>query len=126
MSDCQICCSKFNNSSSKQVECVYCHESLCSTCAKKWLLDRIESDCMFCKKVWNNDFLFANFTKSFLSNEYKNHKKEILFQNEKNLLPLTMPLIEDFVKVKNLQNQLKEITKKMSELKKMKQKRHFI
>ena len=33
----------------------------------------------------------------------------------------TMPLIEDFVKVKNLQNQLKEITKKMSELKKMKQ-----
>ncbi len=116
MSDCGICCSGFNNSSLKPIECLYCREKVCTSCCKKWILDKIELSCMFCKKAWNTDFLYSNFTKSFIENEYKNHKKNILFQNEKNLLPMTMVEVEKLNSVDKYKQEIKEIDKLMKSL----------
>jgi hypothetical protein len=49
---------------------------------------------MGCRREWNREFLDSIMTKTFVDNEYKKHREEVLFQREKSMLPETMPYVE--------------------------------
>ena len=88
MSTCLVCCDNFNKSTRKQVTCLYCYIDICTTCIKKYLLTSIEdAHCLQCKNSWNREFLINNIGKTFVNNEYKNHRENILFEREKSYLP---------------------------------------
>jgi hypothetical protein len=94
MEDCQICADKYNNSTRKEVKCLFCNYSSCKSCYEQYLLQSNDSICMNCKTVWNREFLDKNFTKVFLKGKYKKRREEVLMERQKALLQSTLPIAE--------------------------------
>jgi len=62
-----------------------------------------------CSKEWSRKFLRENFTFVFLNSKYKEHVENILFDQEKALMPYTQPLVEELIYKRNIKKQIKEI-----------------
>ena len=102
MTDCAICCDKYNLSTRKEVKCDYtdCEFSCCKTCVRTFLLGTTaDPSCMNCKKPWNEKFLVANLNRTFCDKEYKTHRKDLLVEREISKLPETMEAAERTKKV---------------------------
>jgi hypothetical protein len=69
-----------------------------------------------CAKEWSRKFLRENFTFVFLNSKYKEHLEDLLFDQEKALLPATQPLVEEKIYKKNLMTQIKDIDKIIDDL----------
>lgn len=97
MANCIICCEKFNRSNHKKINCNYCNYECCSYCMEKYILSRPEhARCMNndCKKIWNREVLFSKFTKKFVTTDYKKHRENLLFEQQKALMPQTQEYAE--------------------------------
>lgn len=128
MDICNICCEKFNKSNKKKIICenILCEFESCKECTRKYLLSSSTiANCMNCKKNWSDKFICLNLNKTFFVNEYKEHRKNVLFEREITKLP------EDFnraegkkqsevlvIQNKNINYQIKELKDKIDELKK--------
>lgn len=88
--DCNVCC----GSKKSFVTCLYCSEKACVSCYETYCLDQINDKCMFCNKTWNLEFVQNNYRTSFLNGDYKEHKKKMILEREKALLPQTQLEIE--------------------------------
>lgn len=112
---CQICTEKFTKKSKTEIECKYCGESCCSSCIRYYLLHKNEdAHCMVCKKVWDINFLGLVLPKSFINNDYKKHREEVLFEKEKSLLITSQPDAERQRKIDNLEKELFELRNQKS------------
>jgi hypothetical protein len=69
-----------------------------------------------CAKEWSRKFLRENFTNTFLTSKYKEHLENILFDQEKALMPATQPLVEDKIRRRNIKKQIYEIDNLIEEL----------
>lgn len=90
--DCSICCQTLADS--KFIRCSYCNEDACRYCQQTYIKEQADDNCMFCKKRWNIEFMYANFTATFMKKDYKNLKTETLLHREKALLPETQKKME--------------------------------
>lgn len=106
---CSICCETINISNRKDIKCLYCNYVACRECVTQFLLVNInEPNCMNCKKVWNREFLFNNFTKTFINNDYRDYRQQLLLDKEKALLPATQIIVEAMNNKEKLQKSLDE------------------
>jgi len=117
---CSICCETINISNRKDIKCLYCNYVACRECVAQFLLVNInEPNCMNCKKVWNREFLFNNFTKTFINNDYRDYRQQLLLDKEKALLPATQIIVEAMNNkeklVKSLDEYLIEVSRKKQE-----------
>ena len=91
MTDCSICCEKFNCSNRMPIKCKTCEDpsiKACQSCCKKYILDSVnDPKCMICSIEWDQEFLHDNFTKTFISKELKAHKENVLFERQVARLP---------------------------------------
>ena len=62
---------------------------------------------MSCKKEWDRTFLVSRFTKTFMTHGYKTHLENILFDQERALLPATQSIVEKIIKLDELDQQVK-------------------
>ena len=87
MSCCNICAEKHNKSTKKPIKCQYCTFKACRKCIETYILNSVEPHCMNpdCKKVWSYDFLFANFTKTWINGALASHRTDLLIVKEKKL-----------------------------------------
>jgi hypothetical protein len=77
------------------VDCVFCQALACRNCIQRYLLESPSVHCMYCRKVWNREFLFAkNFSKTFINVNLKKHREDVLMDREKSLLPETQAQLE--------------------------------
>lgn len=111
MATCNICTEKFTKNTRTKVNCEYCNFEACSACCKRWILDGSAPKCMNndCDRTWTRKFISANFPKSFVTNEMKHHREEILFQQEVALLPETQPHVEEEIRKENIHKQILEL-----------------
>ena len=91
--ECPICVSTYNKSTCKEVSCPYCSYTICSKCMKRSIIDSLS--CMNCKHEWNNDFVRNNTPKTWFDKEYKEHRKNMLFEREKMLLQTAIPFLKE-------------------------------
>lgn len=93
---CNICCEDYNNKKYNKVRCLYCHFEACRTCCQTYILSETTPKCMnfTCGKEWSRKFLKNNFATTFLANDYKKHLENVLFEQEKALMPATQCLVE--------------------------------
>lgn len=106
---CSICCETINISNRKDIKCLYCNYVACRECVAQFLLVNInEPNCMNCKKVWNREFLCNNFTKTFINNDYRDYRQQLLLDKEKALLPATQIIVEAMNNKEKLQKSLDE------------------
>lgn len=112
--DCEICCEKFNNTKLKKITCYLCNNSFCKKCCIHVLQESSNTEpfCLNCKVNWDYSFFVNVMTKKFINTDWKNLKKEKLFQKEKIRLPESQSLI-----IKHKKN-VKEQTDAIDSLKK--------
>lgn len=112
--DCDVCC----ETKLSTVVCPYCSYSACEMCYHRVILTSVtKPSCVSCKKQFNDDFFFQNFSESFVKKKYKKHREQILFKMEESLLPETQPFVERIKRQNNLKIELLDIQKQMNELK---------
>lgn len=115
---CSVCCEQTNLSTRKNIKCNYCNYECCIKCSKRYMLESYQdAHCMNCRKPLLLDFLNENFTKTFISGEYKKHREDILLQRELMLLPETQPFIERENKIKNLNTEIQDLTSRLKDVK---------
>ena len=101
--DCEICCESFNKSTRSRVTCGHCNLEVCKKCVRYYLLGTTSgAHCMGCKNAWERDFTQKSLNRSFYNGDYKNRRKELLFEGEKARFPETMPAVENYKKYSNL------------------------
>ena len=117
---CNICCDDYNKSTRSKVCCPYCDFEVCRTCCETYILSENIPKCMKpeCAKEWSRKFLRENFTNTFLTSKYKEHLENILFDQEKALMPATQHIVEDKIRRRNIKSQIFEIENLIEDLRK--------
>jgi hypothetical protein len=109
MTDCSICCEKFNKSNRCKIKCKTCEDDqvvACQSCAKRYILDQpTDPSCMMCKVEWDTEFLTNNFTNIFISKELKVHRENYLLDKQIALLPETQEYAEQLKLIDGLEKQ---------------------
>ena len=81
---CGVCYDQYNRSTKAMVSCRFddCKYSACKECVRTYLTTTTaEPHCMKCRKKWDLEFLKANLNATFMQNEYKDHRKNILIDS---------------------------------------------
>lgn len=115
---CNICCDNYNKSTRSKICCPYCDFDVCRSCCETYILGETIPKCMKpeCAKEWSRKFLRENFTNAFLTSKYKEHLENVLFDQEKSLLPATQPLVEEKKRKEIIKNQLKDLNHMINSL----------
>jgi len=117
MADCNICCEKLNNSTRKEVTCVFCEFSVCRTCFQKYITETTQDPhCMGCKKNFTYDYINDNCTSVFVTKTLKSHRENVLFDRERALLPETQPHVVVELKRRELKKQASDFQERLNEL----------
>ena len=108
---CNICCDNYNKSNRFKICCPYCDFDICRTCCETYILSETTAKCMKpeCGKEWSRKFLRENLTNTFLNSKFKTHLENILFDQEKALMPATQPLVEAKIVKRNIKKQIKDL-----------------
>ena len=87
--ECNVCIEKYTSSiRKKKVQCNYCDYHSCIGCAQKYLLSQaVDAHCMSCRTGWNREFIDLNMSKTFRTKEWREHKKIMILNREKAILP---------------------------------------
>ena len=117
--ECQICCEKLNLSTRKLVTCPYCEFGSCKTCCETYVLGESNPKCMntTCNRDWTRQFIASSFTNIFITGKLKKQREQLLFDNERALLPATQVLVERQINIDNANRRVREITEKLHQLK---------
>jgi len=115
---CQICDFVVNNTVHKQVSCEYCSFEACRKCCETYILGDTVPKCMnlACGREWSRKFLSKMFTSKFVKTTYKSHRENVIFEQEKALLPETQIVVERIIKLENLNSEISELGKQIKDL----------
>ena len=69
-----------------------------------------------CAKEWSRKFIREKFTNVFINTRFKNHLEEILFDQEKALLPATQPIVEEKVRKANIRKEMSHLDELIKDL----------
>lgn len=121
MTDCSVCCEKFNRSNRKAIVCQNCDEDegfiACQSCCRQYILDSPnEPKCMSCKTTWDREFMCDNFTKSFIAKELKEHRENIFYEKQVARLPETQNDAKKAILIESLEQQKNLIQDKIRKL----------
>ena len=96
---CNICCDKYKQD---PIKCDYCAFEACNKCCETYILDQPSPKCMnmSCGKDWSRKFIKTKIGGSFMTDKFKKHMEDILYEREKALMPATQPLIENKIRFK--------------------------
>jgi len=115
---CNICCDSYNKSTREKISCGYCDFSACKTCCETYILSETIPKCMntTCAKEWSRKFIREKFTNTFINSKFKSHLEDILFEQEKALLPATQPIIEEIIRKRNIRKDMNVLDKMIQDL----------
>lgn len=94
---CNVCCENINKSNHAPITCPVskCSFEACKTCVRTYILNTTDDPhCMNCKNPFESEFLVTNLNRTFMENEYKNHRKNLLVEKEISRTPELMPMVE--------------------------------
>ena len=118
---CGVCCEKYNKSTHAKVTCEFdgCAYESCKVCVRKYLLGTTnDPHCMNCKNQWTNKFLVESLNRSYIDNEYKKHRKNLLVEREISRTPELMVLVERTKLVEEETKELNLMNKEFEDLRK--------
>ena len=119
-SSCNICCDYYNKTTRASVKCCFgdCNFEACKTCVRKYLITNTnDPHCMKCKKSWNQDFMTMNLNRSFISQEYKKTRMDLLLETEMSKMPQTMEAAERQKKIELTMDENEKVDIRISKLK---------
>lgn len=109
---CGICIDKYNKTNKVPIKCEYCEFTACRKCCTTFILNEAEPKCMNtsnCNRTWTRQFISSKMTKSFINNDFKKHKEQLLYERERSLLPATQPLVEHQIRLEKIEEEINEL-----------------
>ena len=108
---CNICCDTYNVSTRAKIECCYCDFGACRSCCETYVLFESVPKCLnnSCGKEWSRKFIREKFTNTFVNNKFKKHLEDVLFEQEKALMPATQPIIEEMNRKKHVRAEIRKL-----------------
>ena len=117
MGECEICWNTFNKSTRQKIQCGKCEMNFCKQCVRKYLMESTDNaHCMNCKVAWDRKFTQESLNKSYYNKQYKDHRKDLLFDGEKARFIETMPHVEDYKSLRKLNEDKKEKQAEINQL----------
>ena len=116
--DCPICCDTFTKMLRKPIVCPSCDYAACHNCYKTFLTsDGVsQAKCMNCNTEMTTRFLKQHFTDTFIRGEMREHRVNILYQQQLALLPLAQPRVEREKLARQKSKEFEEVERQMREL----------
>ena len=118
--ECIICCEKYNRSNRSTVNCPSCGFEACRQCHSTFILDPSNPlpNCMECHKEFPRDFLVEKFTQKFVTQDWKKHREQVIYQKERALLPTRQRVAELVRRKDTLRDQEAEVNAEIAKLEK--------
>lgn len=115
---CQICDYKVNKTVRRPVKCPYCEFEACRTCCETYILGETIVKCMnvSCGREWTRQHISSTFTSNFINKKLKERRENLLFEQERALMPATQPIVEATILRQKLYKKAEEIQNKINEL----------
>lgn len=100
----------------KQAACPYCDVKACVKCTQTYLLGTTDdAHCMGCRRVWTREVLDTILLTTWINDEYKKHRENILMDRERSRLPAAQLLVERKKSAKDRDPIIDAIAKELSE-----------
>ena len=118
--ECQICAESFNRSTRAPISCESsnCNFEACKTCVRTYLLNTSKDPhCMSCRNAWSQNYLVMKLNRSFITNDFKKHRKNLLLEQQLSRLPATMEAADRVRRSEVEQAKADEIRTKIYDLK---------
>ncbi len=118
--ECQVCMSPFNKSKNMSISCPNpaCSYVACKECIRTYILGTIaDPHCMNCRRPYEEEFLTKNLNTSWIKNDFKKHRKQLLIDREIAQFPQTMPMVEHFKELDRMRERQIEYKKHIEDLK---------
>ena len=118
--ECFCCCEPFNKSTRARVCCDghNCNYQACKICVRNYLTSSTsDPHCMSCKKAWSQKFLVSNLNQTWVSKEYKEHRKNLLTEQQIAKLPESMTAAANYIKKEAIQDEARALKAKIQEAK---------
>lgn len=114
MGECTVCCTTFTSEKRKPVACPGCSFRACCECVKRYLLTSSSDPCcMNCGLYWARPFLDSISTAAWRNGLYRTHRRQVLLDRERALLPAVQPLVKQEVMRRERLKERKEALRKL-------------
>lgn len=115
--ECSVCVESFTEG--QIARCGFCEYNVCKGCVKQWLL-ALQTDpaCMQCHQPYDREQLIAMLGKTFVQNDLKRHRENVLLDREVAMLAETAPHADRELQIRENKKRVLELKE---ERKKMKQ-----
>ena len=111
---CCICCDTFTKERRAPIGCPKCSTQFCRSCVQRYVLSQetlTGISCMQpdCDCTWTRAFLVQHTTSKFINQDYRTHKKELLFQHELSRMQETMGYADTMKQLDGVQDEAREL-----------------
>ena len=108
--DCPICLSAYTSKTRKKITCQYCPATACLSCQQTSILSvNAEPACFDCKREWNTEFMSDTFGVTFRTKTLRVHRRKIVCERERALLPSMQAFVEMRRRMIHLQEEFTSI-----------------
>lgn len=112
---CPICISPYTSTVRQKIKCPFCPSASCRSCTQQFLLSSLaEPSCYTCKREWNREFIDLNCTMAFRKGPLKLHRRKVLVDREKALLPSMQIYVEATANRNKALAELNQISPKLN------------
>lgn len=118
---CSVCIEEFTKQPNrKRAQCPYCDVMACTSCTQKYLLSTTEdAHCMGCRKAWTREVMDDILLITWINEDYKKHRENILLEREKSRLPAAQLIIERQKMANDYESGRQQLIKEIGELHKL-------
>lgn len=114
--ECFACCESFNKSTRALVSCEGCDFPICKGCVRTYLTSTAsDPHCMNCKKGWSQKFIVTNLNQTWVSKDYKEHRKKFLTDQQIAKLPESMAAAAQYKKKEEYKKQANAVKEKLNQ-----------
>lgn len=115
--ECSICTEKYTKQNRKKITCNHCNFESCISCIKTYFKNS-ESypSCMNCHEKFSEEFLYDNFPKNYINKDIKELKQNLLFEQEKQLLPASQEIAKYAEHIENVEKSMAKDIEMLNEL----------
>lgn len=114
--ECFACCESFNKSTRALVSCEGCDFAICKGCVRTYLTSTAsDPHCMNCKKAWSQKFIVTNLNQTWVSKDYKEHRKKFLTEQQIAKLPESMAAAAQYKKKEEYRKQADAVKEKLNQ-----------
>jgi len=114
--ECPVCIEKYTKVR-REISCPKCENDACHRCVQRYITETLEDPhCMHCKHPFDRQFLHQQLTKTFMTTEYVQKRRDILWNREESYLPGAMAFIPLLKETESLRKERLEIEKTLTDL----------